>query len=68
MPDLQGIRREALTDVINDIKVMEQVCYSGKKYENVDCEDCTSYGICHVVFDAKTPKLILGKLKEEGII
>ena len=64
MPDLQGIRRETLKDVIKDLKVMKQVCYPTDNYEAVDCKNCESYELCNIIFGVTTPKMILNKLKE----
>lgn len=64
MPDLQGIRREALKDIINDLKVMKVVCYPADDNENVDCSHCESYKLCNSILGATTPKMILDRLKE----
>ena len=63
MSDLQGIRREALKDIINDLKVMEQVCYPDDD-EWIDCRHCENYELCSTIFATTTPKQILDKLKE----
>ena len=64
MPDLQGIRRETLKDVIKDLKVMKQVCYPDNFGCILDCENCESKEICNAIFGAATPKFILNELKE----
>ena len=63
MPDVQGIRRETLKDVIKDLKVMRQVCYSHEE-TGVDCKNCENYELCSIIFGSATPILILDKLKE----
>lgn len=64
MADLQGIRKEALKDLINDLKVMNKVCYSDNFGGLLDCENCESRKICNAIFGASTPKFILNILKE----
>ena len=64
MPDLQGIRREALNDIIKDLKVMKKVCYTDKFGGILDCENCKNQKICSAIFGAATPKFILNELKE----
>ena len=64
MPDLQAIRKEALNDIIKDIKVMKKVCYPDNFGSILDCENCKSKKICNAIFGAATPKFILNELKE----
>ena len=65
MPDLQEIiRRDALNDIIKDIKLMKKACYSDNFGGILDCENCKNQKICNAIFGAATPKFILNELKE----
>lgn len=64
MPDLQAIRREALNDIIKDLKVMKTVCYPDNFGGILDCENCKNQKICNAIFGAATPKFILNEVKE----
>ena len=64
MPDLQGIRREALKDIVKDLKVMKQVCYPYEE-TGIDCKNCESYALCDNIFGGATPKMILEVLDKQ---
>lgn len=64
MPDLQDIRREALNEIIKNIKVMTKACYPNNFRGILDCENCKNQKICNAIFGAATPKFILNELKE----
>lgn len=66
MYENEGIKREALSDIIKDLKVISKAC--DPLGTGTNCDNCTNQKICDIIFKISTPKGILADLKKKGII
>lgn len=65
--DKEAIKKEALNDILLDIKVLMKVCYNSEQTEEeiaqygywADCSICESYLLCDKLFGRKMPHDLL---------
>lgn len=63
----EAIKREALNDILTDIKVLMKVCYNQEQTkEEIEqygyqsyCSTCESYPLCNKLFGLKIPHELL---------
>lgn len=65
--DKEAIKKEALNDILKDIKVLMKVCYNSEQTnEEIEqygyqacCSTCESYPLCTKLFGLKMPHNLL---------
>ena len=65
--DKEAIKKEALNDILKDIKVLMKVCYNPEQTQEeiepyaywTTCSKCESYFLCYKLFGIKKPHDLL---------